>query len=497
MSIYHCSVKIIGRTGGRSAVSAAAYRAGEKLKCEETGLVHDYTKKDGVVMNEIILPENAPKSLSDRETLWNEVQSVEKRKDAQLAREVEVAFPVEMNRSEQIECVRAYIMENFVSKGMIADWAFHDKGDGNPHAHILLTMRGFDEDGGWTKKQRSVFANSRDENGRAIYDPNLPVYDPKNKDETSKYRIPVLDKDGKQKTRVRDGKGTEYLWEKISIPANDWNDRSRIEEWRQSWAEHCNRYLEPELQIDHRSYKRQGLEKEPGIHEGVTARKMEVDGHISERCEYNREISERNSIRESLAQMAKEIIAFIIEKVRELYERIGKLTGADRDFGKTGRDDLFDGGASIGEREAGVCYFTEGSGDKESEGEPGRNDELKREIEQREQEYASTVQRIEQARQELNRKERDRDDRIRKLMERRRSVKGDGSDAGPDRGAAAEGSAALIRDIRSTINVTTGAEKNSGAERKNREDEQRRLDLERQREIERRNIRRNSRGIDR
>ena len=117
MSIYHCSVKIISRTEGRSAVASAAYRAGEKLYCEETGLVHDYSRKGGVIMSEIILPENAPKRLSDRSTLWNDVQSVEKRKDAQLAREVEVTFPVEMSRKEQIECVRSYIRENFVAKG--------------------------------------------------------------------------------------------------------------------------------------------------------------------------------------------------------------------------------------------------------------------------------------------------------------------------------------------------------------------------------------------
>ena len=311
MSIYHCSVKIISRAEGRSAVAAAAYRSGEKLCYEETGLVHDYSRKGGVVMSEIILPNNAPKRLSDRATLWNDVQSVEKRKDAQLAREVEVAFPVEMSRDEQIECVRSYIMENFVSKGMIADWALHDKGDGNPHAHIMLTMRGFDDNGGWAKKQKSVFANSRNADGKAIYDPALPSYDPKDRAGTSQYRIPALDKDGNQKTRVREGKGTEYLWEKVSISANDWNDHSKVEEWRASWAEYCNRYLEPENKIDHRSYERQGLDKEPTIHEGVTARQMEKEGAVSDRCKYNREVRERNSLRETLAELLKEIIELV------------------------------------------------------------------------------------------------------------------------------------------------------------------------------------------
>ena len=122
-------------------MASAAYRSGEKLYNEETGLTHDFTKKGGVVMNEIILPDNAPERFKDRSILWNEVQQIEKRSDAQFAREVEVALPAEMSRSQQIECVREYIRDNFVTQGMIADWALHDKGDGNPHAHIMLTRR--------------------------------------------------------------------------------------------------------------------------------------------------------------------------------------------------------------------------------------------------------------------------------------------------------------------------------------------------------------------
>ena len=153
MSIYHCSIKIISRAGGRSAVASAAYRSGEKLDNGETGIVHDFTHKGGVVMTEIILPINAPERFYNRETLWNEVQKIEKLSDAQFAREVEVALPVEMNREQQTECLRDYINENFVNQGMIADWALHDKGDGNPHAHIMLTMRGIDEHEQWLHKQ--------------------------------------------------------------------------------------------------------------------------------------------------------------------------------------------------------------------------------------------------------------------------------------------------------------------------------------------------------
>ena len=177
MAIFHCSIKIISRAGGRSAVASAAYRSGEKLTSQETGMIHDFTHKGGVVMTEILLPANAPERFLNREVLWNEVQTIEKRKDAQLAREVEVALPNELSRDQQIECVRDFIDENFVSKGMIADWALHDKKDGNPHAHIMLSVRGIDENEKWEAKQRSVFANDRDEMGRPVFDPDKPYTD--------------------------------------------------------------------------------------------------------------------------------------------------------------------------------------------------------------------------------------------------------------------------------------------------------------------------------
>lgn len=349
MSIYHCSIKIISRAGGRSAVASAAYRSGEKLYNEETGITHDFIRKGGVITSEIMLPVNAPSRYMDREILWNEVQQIEKRSDAQFAREVEVALPVEMTRDEQIECVRNYVNENFISVGMIADWALHDKGDGNPHAHIMLTMRGMDEHEQWLQKQKSVFANARDESGKAIYNPELPSYNPVDKENTEEYRIPVLDENGEQKKRVRNGKGCEYLWEKISIPANDWNEHSKAEIWRRSWAEHCNRYLDENSKIDHRSYERQGIDKEPTIHEGVVARQMEKDGKVAERCQINRDVRERNSIREEMIRIAKEITEAIIAKAGEIIERFKGIrgsvgayrdaTGDDRDYGVAGRGD--------------------------------------------------------------------------------------------------------------------------------------------------------------
>ena len=154
MATYHCSFKIIGRSKGRSSVAAAAYRSGEKLYNGRDGLTHDYEKKSGIVYSEIVLPEHAPPEYRDRETLWNAVEQSEKRKNSQTARENEIALPAELSHEEQADMVRRYVQENFVDRGMIADFAIHDKQDGNPHAHIMLTTREVSPEG-FTVKNRT------------------------------------------------------------------------------------------------------------------------------------------------------------------------------------------------------------------------------------------------------------------------------------------------------------------------------------------------------
>ena len=458
-------------------------------------------------MTEILLPENAPAQFSDRQVLWNEVQKIEKRSDAQLAREVEVAFPREMTRAQLIECVRSFVRDCFTSRGMIADVALHDKGDGNPHAHIMLTVRGFDESRNWQQKTKSVYANSRDSEGRAIFDPTLPVYDSKDREGTMQYRIPALGADGKQKTRIRKGKGTEYLWEKITIPANDWNDRANSEIWRASWAEHCNKYLEPEKQIDHRSYVRQGLDQEPTIHEGVTARKMESSGKTAERCEINREIRQQNALREQIKAIAAEIADTIMKKARALYERITKLTGTVIAYAGPGADDQPDGGIADRKRKTGEEASVmrgetpdlSGNIGSEVTG-AGRSDVIKRDIELRKPEISAADLQLERFTQLIRDKEAKKNERIRKLMERRRTVDTVGEDAGPDRGSGSgeedtegrsgreeqtfgrEGTSELIRDLAAAISAATGAEESARTERADRENERRRSDLAGQRE---------------
>ena len=149
----HIPVSIIKRSAGRSAVAAAAYRSGTKLTNEWDGMTHDYTRKGGIVHAEIMLPAYAPPEFADRSILWNSVEQIEKARDSQLAREIEAALPRELSREQQLALVRSYVKDNFVDKGMCADFAIHDKGTGNPHVHIMLTLRPLKENGQWVSRQ--------------------------------------------------------------------------------------------------------------------------------------------------------------------------------------------------------------------------------------------------------------------------------------------------------------------------------------------------------
>ena len=291
IAIYHCSIKIVSRGKGKSAVAAAAYRSGEKLTNEWDGLTHDYTKKGGVVHSEILLPAHAPPAFSDRSTLWNSVELSEKSNNAQLAREVEIALPVELSREEQARLVREYCSSQFVSKGMIADFNLHDTGGGNPHAHILLTMRPLDEKGAWLPKSKKEYV--LDENGEKI-------------------RLPS----GRYKTR--------------KVDLVDWNNRENAEVWRRAWADLANEFLaqnnRPE-RIDHRSYERQGIDQIPTVHVGVSATQMEKKGIVTERGELNRNIKAANRILREIRRLVrglKDWIAELKERKATLLEALAE-----------------------------------------------------------------------------------------------------------------------------------------------------------------------------
>ena len=157
MAIYHCSCKVISRGKGKSSVGASAYRSGDKIKSEYDCKIYNYTRKTGVVYSEVMLCENAPEKFIDRKILWNEVEKIEKGNNAQLSREYEIALPKELTREEQIKCVRNIARRYLVNDGMCADINIHDKGDGNPHVHIMCTMRPIDEAGNWMKKSEKAY----------------------------------------------------------------------------------------------------------------------------------------------------------------------------------------------------------------------------------------------------------------------------------------------------------------------------------------------------
>ena len=275
MAIYHLCIKIISRGKGKSAVAASAYRSGEKIKNEYDGTVHDFTRKGGIAHTEIILPQNAPQKFSDRETLWNSVEKIEKSKNSQLAREIEIALPKELDREKQIELVRNYVKENFVDVGMCADIAIHDKNDGNPHAHILLTMRPLNEDTTWGAKSKKEY---------------------------------IFDEKG-EKVKLKNGN-----YKTIKIDTVDWNEQEKAEEWRKAWADITNKYLEENSiqdKVDHRSYQRQGIEQIPTIHLGVPATQMEKKGIATDRGNINREIKHQNKILKEIARRIKALLKWI------------------------------------------------------------------------------------------------------------------------------------------------------------------------------------------
>jgi hypothetical protein len=225
------------------------------------------------------LPDNAPAAFSDRAVLWNAVEKIEKAKNSQLAREIELALPVELTREQNISLVREYVREHFVSAGMCADICFHDKKDGNPHAHVMLTMRPFEPDGSWGAKSKKEY---------------------------------VLDENG-ERVKLKNGEFKTY-----KVNAVDWNEQTKAEEWRAAWAETVNITLEKrghESRVDHRSYERQGMEQIPTVHMGVAATQMEQRGIVTERGNQNREIVHTNGIIFAILAKLKQLKNWLKEAV--------------------------------------------------------------------------------------------------------------------------------------------------------------------------------------
>jgi Ti-type conjugative transfer relaxase TraA len=234
MAIYHFSAKVISRAAGSSAVAAAAYRSASRLRDERLDRAHDFSNKAGVVHSEVLLPEGAPEEWRDRERLWNDVEAIEVRKDAQLAREVEFAIPREMSQADGIELARDFVEREFVARGMVADlnvhWDIGEDGSPKPHAHVMLGMREVTEEG----------------------------FGPK---------------------------------------VRDWNQTELLTQWREAWANHVNQRLaelDIDARVDHRSLEEQGIDLEPQHKIGPAASRMAAQGLESERPEEHHAIARSN-----------------------------------------------------------------------------------------------------------------------------------------------------------------------------------------------------------
>ena len=295
MTSSHFSVSSVRRSRQQSAVAKAAYQSRECLFSEADNEKKDYHKKAGDILAKgIILPYNAPAEYRDRQTLWNAVEKNEKRCDSRLAQTIVMALPEELPKTEYEELIRSYCKEQFVSKGMIADYAIHDNEDSNPHAHIMLTLRTIDENGAWRSKCHRVY--DLDENGERI---KLPS--------------------GKYKHH------DEYTAE--------WSSREIVGIWRTAWADAVNRCFEKngiDRGIDLTSYEAQGIEELPTVHLGPAATALETKDIRTELGDYNRQITAFNEESAELNDRLSPLEAEIAEIDRKL-DAITAEEEADKD----------------------------------------------------------------------------------------------------------------------------------------------------------------------
>ena len=334
MAIYHLEAKVVGRGAGRSAVAASAYLSCSRLYNDYDGIQHDYTKKQGLVWQEVFLPEYAPQDWQDREKLWNAVEEVETAKDSRLAREFVVALPIELSREQQIELLQDFIREQFVSDGMCADAAIHDTDGHNPHAHILLTVRPLDERGKWQYKTEKEYLCMRngEERGFTAAEFKSAQNDGWEKQypyKVGKKKVYMTPSAAEAQELIRADKHPKSTRYGRQNPISErWNSEEQLVSWRVAWADVTNRYLESagrEERIDHRSNAARGLDEIPTIHEGVTVQALERKGIVSDRCEMNRQIRADNALLRELKAEIKKLAALVARTVPAIAEGLEKL----------------------------------------------------------------------------------------------------------------------------------------------------------------------------
>ena len=325
---------MVSRGAGRSAVAASAYLSCSRLYNDYDGIQHDYTKKQGLVWQEVFLPEYAPWEWQNREKLWNAVEETETAKDSRLAREFVVALPIELNREEQIELLQEFIREQFVADGMCADAAIHDTDGHNPHAHILLTVRPLDEQGKWQYKTEKEYLCMKNGEERGFTASEFRTAQNEGWEKQYPYKV------GKKKVYMtpsaadaqglvradKHPKSTRYG--RQNPISERWNSEEQLVSWRAAWADVSNRYLERAgftERIDHRSNAARGLDEIPTIHEGAAAQALERKGIISDRCELNRQIRADNALLRELKAEIKKLAALVARTVPAIAEGLEKL----------------------------------------------------------------------------------------------------------------------------------------------------------------------------
>lgn len=295
MAIYSFNISNVSRAKGSASTATLSYISAEKVKDERLNKSFNFGRSERVVSIETILPEYAPSEFKDPSVLFNSIERYEKSDNARPAKKIMVALPREFDLNLQQKVLQSYIQENITCEGYACTYAIHtDAENNNPHAHILIANRSMDKKGKWKIKYKKEYA--LDENGE---------------------RIPLLDEQGNQKL----GKRNEKLWKRVNVEYNYLDRKETLERLREQWSVQCNRYLEPENKIDHRSNEDRGIDYEPTLHEGFR--------YPEPIREINKEIKKRNALLSELREELKKIIQYINELIQKrgemLNERINKL----------------------------------------------------------------------------------------------------------------------------------------------------------------------------
>ena len=331
MAIYHMQAKVVSRGSGRSAVAASAYMSCSRMYNDYDGIQHDYTRKQGLIYQEVMLPPMAPLEWNDREQLWNAVEETEKTKDSRLAREFVVALPVELDKDSNISLLQDFIKKNFVDMGMCADFAIHDTDGHNPHAHILLTVRPLNENGTWQYKTEKEYLCIKDGEEKGFTASEFKTAQKQGWEKQYRYKV------GKKKEYLTSSVAQEKGYERIDKHpkssrygrqnpiSQQWNSDEQLCIWRANWADAVNKMLarnQINAAIDHRSFAAQGITEQPTIHEGYIAQNMEKKGLIADRCEINRQIRADNRILRELKTQIKKLVQAVEKSIPVIAETL-------------------------------------------------------------------------------------------------------------------------------------------------------------------------------